>query len=94
MTQHRTLSDKIWRDKNGDVAIAQKPNAPIIVWVLLRLIAFVVKHGTVHSAALLLSSIVLVYWASLELFHGVNYFRRGLGLVVLLVSIISIIKGI
>lgn len=94
MAAKRTLSDKLWRDENNNVVLAQQPNAPIIVWALLRLISMLVKHGTLHYAALWLSYAALVYWAGLELFRGVNYFRRGLGLVVLVISIISVIKGI
>lgn len=37
-------------------------------------------HGHVHYDAQAVSYLAMAVWAYLELFHGVNLFRRSLGL--------------
>ena len=79
-----SLFDRTFLDANGDLAIAQIPNLPIMVWVATTLLKLIVKNGQVY---LILDTIAfgsLFTWAWLELFQGVNYFRQGLGLVVLI----------
>lgn len=87
--------DKIWRDKHGSgrVVIAQLPNWPLLVWLGLTVIAQYSK-GQLSSGAALAATVVLIMWAGLEVLAGVNYFRRGLGAVVLLFSIASLYKNI
>jgi hypothetical protein len=79
--------DKIWRDKHGDIVIYQHPNVWLIGWAILACISLFVPRGTNQEVFWWLSNIVLAIWALLEIFKGVNYFRRGLGLFVLLVTI-------
>ena len=82
-----SLFDKTFRDSDGQIAIAQMPNLPILVWVGAVLLKLVFTSGQTY---LLLDTIAfgsLFTWAWEELFQGVNYFRRGLGLVVLIGAI-------
>jgi len=78
-----TFSDKIFKDKKGRIVLAEAPNLPLIVWFTMTLLAY-----PLTGKAALLSSVAartaLFIWAWLELFKGVNYFRRGLGLTILL----------
>jgi hypothetical protein len=46
----------------------------------------------VADVAWTVGAVFLVVWALLELVRGVNYFRRALGLVVLLISIGGLFK--
>lgn len=79
-----TLFDRTFRDGEGNLVIAQKPNLPILVWgaaTLLQLIGF---DGKIQAGLELIVFGTLFTWAWLELFQGVNYFRRSLGLIVLI----------
>ena len=70
---------KFFQDKHGNTVIAQTANLPLIAWLALVVINFFV-----HSAILgWLATAFLFIWALLEIFQGVSYFRRLLGLVVL-----------
>ncbi|HEX4774791.1 MAG TPA: hypothetical protein VH234_04710 [Candidatus Saccharimonadales bacterium] len=85
------LWDEIWKDKRGHVVIWQTPNPYLIAWAVLTLISLFFNGHTadIFSGA---ADVALIVWASLELFKGVNYFRRALGLVVLVAAIMSLIK--
>ncbi|MFQ4144343.1 hypothetical protein [Chlorogloeopsis sp. ULAP02] len=79
-----TLVDKTFRDSNGNIVLAQKPNLPLIVWILTSLLALIFTTGKVNTALDVLANGSLFTWAWLELFQGINYFRRALGLLVLI----------
>jgi hypothetical protein len=59
--------------------IVQFPNAPLILAFVSGLVA---QHsrGQEHAFAQAVSYLSMVVWSYLELFHGVNKFRRLLGL--------------
>jgi hypothetical protein len=59
--------------------IVQFPNAPLIVAFASGLLAQN-SHGHEHAYAQAISYLAMAIWAYLELFHGVNAFRRLLGL--------------
>jgi hypothetical protein len=59
--------------------IVQFPNAPLILAFASGLLAHH-THGREHAYAQAVSYLALAIWAYLELFHGVNPFRRLLGL--------------
>lgn len=79
-----SLIDKTFRDNEGNIVIAQAPNLPLIVWIVSSLLALIVPAGQINFALQIIANGSLFTWAWLELFDGVNYFRRGLGLVVLI----------
>jgi hypothetical protein len=78
-----TLFDKTFRDQNGDVVIAQPPNLPLIVWFVASLLKLLPTGDKIDSGLEFLAFGALFVWAWQELFDGVNYFRRSLGLLVL-----------
>ena len=79
----KTLFDKFFRDSNGNIVIAQPPNPPIIVWGVASLLKLIFTNGSIDLGLDLIAFGSLFTWAWLELFQGVNYFRRMLGFVVL-----------
>ena len=89
-----TLFDKIFRDSDGNIVIAQMPNLPIIVWVTASLLKLVFPTGEINTGLDALAFGSLFTWAWLELFQGVNYFRRALGLGVLIGVMVSRTVGI
>jgi len=72
----------LFKTKEGGIVIAQTPNLPIIVWFIAFLAAKIPMHKTLVQFFDLLSFGAIFTWAWLEIFQGVNAFRRLLGLVV------------
>lgn len=81
--------DKIWKDKRGNVVIFQKPNILLIAWAVLTVISLFVPRGSTQENIWWISVAALGLWSLLELFRGVNYFRRALGAIVLLITVAS-----
>jgi hypothetical protein len=86
------LCQRLFRDGTGEIVIAQPPNLPILIWVSATLLKLVFKTGQVNIALDLLAFSSILYWSFLEITQGVNYFRRDLGVVVLIAIIISVIR--
>jgi hypothetical protein len=84
--------DNFFRDKNGEIVIGQPPNLPIIIWLAASLLQLVFKTGQVNLGLDILATGSLFVWSILELFQGVNYFRRTLGLIVLISLVASKIQ--
>jgi hypothetical protein len=82
-----SLFDKIFRDRNGNIVLAQAPNLLIILWLATTILKLVFTTGRIDSLLEILSFGFLFTWAWAEITQGVNYFRRGLGTVVLLAII-------
>ena len=78
-----TLLDRVFRDDEGNIVIAQPPNLPLIVGVVTSLLQIIFNTGKINLGLELIAFGSLFTWAWEELFQGVNYFRRALGLFVL-----------
>lgn len=85
-TGSRSFWDKVWRDKDGNIVLFQMPNAWLIGWAVLTIISMVL-HGTISQILWYAAAASLALWALLEVFRGVNYFRRALGLIVIVLMI-------
>lgn len=83
-----TLFDRTFRDSDGNIVIAQAPNLPVLVGVTAAFLQYALPSGQLQIAAELVAFGALFTWAWQELFEGVNYFRRALGLIGL-VSLIA-----
>jgi hypothetical protein len=83
-----TLFDKVFRDSEGKIVLAQMPNLPLIIWIVASLLKIIFTTGRINLGLDLIAFGSLFTWAWEELFQGVNYFRRVLGLLVL-VGLIS-----
>lgn len=88
------LIDKILRDREGEgeIVLAQMPNLPIIVWIVASLLRLFFTTGKISIGLEVIAFGSLFTWAWEELFQGVNYFRRALGLIVLISLIVSKIQ--
>lgn len=78
-----TLFDQFFRDDEGNIVIAQPPNLPLIIGVTASLLQIIFSTGEINLGLGLIAFGSLFTWAWEELFQGVNYFRRALGLFVL-----------
>jgi hypothetical protein len=77
--------------QTGHLTVAQWPNIPLLVFILLC-IALHLFHpkGTADSVLRVLADVALLIWAGDELVRGVNPFRRILGLAVMVATVASI----
>ncbi len=87
------LWDRIWKDPDGKVVIWEMPNLPLIVWAVFTGLSVILSKGTLADVCSWIGSAALIIWSLLEIFRGVNYFRRALGLLVLIFAIASLIKN-
>jgi hypothetical protein len=86
------LIDKTFRDSDGKIVIGQMPNPPLIVWVVASLLKLIFTSGVGNKGLDVVAFGCLFTWAWEELFQGVNYFRKALGLGVLVAIIASKIQ--
>ncbi len=85
----KNLFEKIFKDDGGRFVLFQWPNFPLFAWIVCRIIIISQQDGSFKSGVALLGSAFLFTWAYLELTKGINYFRKSLGFVVLLMVIIG-----
>lgn len=84
-----TFFDKTFWDSDGNIVLGQMPNLSILVWLTATLLNLIPISGSIHIGLEAIAFGSLFTWAWQELFEGVNYFRRALGLVVLVGAIAS-----
>lgn len=75
--------DRIFRDREGNIVIGQAPNLPSLVAIGATVLQAVLPSGNLQVATELIAFGTWFTWAWQELFAGVNYFRRSLGLLTL-----------
>lgn len=78
-----TLFDRVFRDSEGKIVIAQPPNLPLIVGIVSSLLKVIFTTNEINLGLELIAFGSFFTWAWEELFQGVNYFRRVLGFIVL-----------
>jgi hypothetical protein len=83
------LLDKIFRDDEGNVVIAQTPNPPLWAWLAATILKLIPSNAYILSVLDSIAFGALFTWAWLELFSGVNYLRRAMGLIVIGILIVS-----
>ena len=89
---NNNLFDRLFRDGTGEIVVAQAPNLPIIVWISATLLKLVFKTGQVKVGLDILAFSSLLYWSFLEITQGATYFRRDLGVFVLIALMVSVIE--
>lgn len=85
------IIQKTFKDKDGKLAIVGIPNVPLLTWLVTLPLGWILS-GTADKLMSVIGHGALFTWAWLELFQGVNYFRRALGAVVLLYTIWSAVN--
>lgn len=80
---------RFFEDKHGKVVVWQNPNLPLLIWIVSTILSKILPYGQLNFAAALIAFGSLFTWAWLEIFQGASYFRRTLGGVVLIYTIIS-----
>ncbi len=91
-TTNQSLLDLIFKDKKGHIVLWQSPNIPLYAWIVFKILGLVLTKGYLKNGVEQLSSLFLFTWAYLEIMKGVDYFRKALGLVVLISVAVSYFK--
>lgn len=78
--------------KDGKIAIWQFPNIPLWGWIVFTILAMFISKGKAHTGLHFLADASLVTWAYLEIRSGLSMFRRVLGSVVLVITVVSYFK--
>lgn len=82
-------SQSFFKDHTGKIVLWQFPNVPLFIWLACELLARAMQNNTWHTDIQAVGRLFLFTWAFLEVAQGVNYFRRLLGLLVLIAILIS-----
>lgn len=88
-----SLFDRFFRDKKGDIVIAQPPNLPILTAIAATVLYLFSTNRDLEHLFGAIAFGTFFTWAWMELLQGVNYFRRTLGLLGLLGAIASQVYG-
>jgi hypothetical protein len=80
--------DKCFKDNQANTVLGQKPNLPIIVGLSSSILSVFVE-GKLLTLLEVVGFGALFTWAWLEIFSGVNYFRRFVGALVMAILIYS-----
>ena len=89
MVRNATFWDKFWRDEYGRDVIWQKPNVYLITWLVSTGLTWFLPYNILKRALLLISLVSIIIWSLLEMYSGVNRFRRLLGLLVFIIVVIN-----
>jgi len=81
--------DRCIKDKNGKVVLGQSPNIPIVIFISLTLCSFILPEGQAKATVSQLATCFAVVWAYLEITQGVNYFRRVLGIIIMIFVVVN-----
>ena len=88
---HRAGVSRFFRNpKSGDVVVAQMPNIPL--WLFLAATAaraLLHPKGTAGTGISIVAGVSLAVWAVLEIARGESPFRRVLGTIVLVGSLLG-----
>jgi hypothetical protein len=85
---NRTFSQKFWEDKQGHFVVWQMPNVWLWTWAITLFLSWFAPYGFFQKTLGWVSLIALVIWAFREAVNGVNYFRRSIGVLVLVLLIL------
>lgn len=92
MSKLNNVYKQLFIDKNGRFVVAQFPNVPLIIWLVSILVNLVINNHTANTIISAVGTVSLATWAILELFSGVNLFRKILGTLVLVYIAFSLSK--
>jgi hypothetical protein len=90
MRTHQSFIDRCFKDTHGRVVVYQHPNPPLVIWLIATAATFFLSHvPPLNRGFHALAFGALFTWAWLELVGGVNYFRRTLGVLILIYLLVS-----
>lgn len=87
----RSPIDHFFRNpETGELAIAQRPNLPLTIFLAATAIRLIFRpDGGLGTATSVVGTVSLAWWAADEIVRGDSPFRRVLGAVVLVATVIG-----
>ena len=87
------MIDWLFRDRrDGRLVVAQLPNLPLVLFLVTSVVLRIARpHGTVAGTLRVIAAGSLLWWAADEIVRGVNPFRRILGAVVAVLTIVGLV---
>jgi hypothetical protein len=84
--------DKCFKDSEGAIVLTQRVNLPLIVWLVGVFTAYAFNQTGMFDRTLRIIAFGAIFtWGWMELFQGINYFRRVLGLCTLITCIVAML---
>ena len=80
---------QFFKDHEGRMVIAQFPNGPLWIWLCATILEAYKISFIPPFWISTIGLIAILYWAGLEIFQGVNGFRRCLGLLVAIMVLLN-----
>ncbi len=77
-------------DKDGNLVLAQKPNLPIVGWLVFKLASIPVSDQATKTGLETIATFFIFTWAYLEVVEGDSNFRRLLGVVLITLLVTNI----
>lgn len=81
---------RFWHDNHQRIVVWQTPNKFLIIWLIATILNKLILSESVSNFMVIVATSSIMVWCFLEIRWGVNYFRRLLGLMVL----IFVLRGI
>ena len=85
----RTLWNKFWYDSSGKLSLIELPNIPLLLGGLFLIASKLGAHTKLATTFSNLEFGFLFVWCWLEITTGKSYFRKILGIIVLVAIIYS-----
>ncbi len=89
MARKQNSHISFWNDKHGHFVVWQRPNALLMTWFGAFVLTVLLPTDWLGHVFSFVALIAILIWAVMELGWGVNYFRRSLGLGVILIFVAS-----
>jgi hypothetical protein len=87
------LFSKLFKNKNGEIVVAQRPNLLLYVWIIALLLSKIIGNPEIQNGFRFVAGAALFAWSYLEITQGDNTFRRILGLVVMCAVILGFFRS-
>ncbi len=88
MTKYKAF----FQDKDEHIVLWQSPNILLIGWAAFKVMAMLLGTGRLKTGFEHLGTALIFAWAYFEATEGVNYFRKALGLTILVVITVGFFK--
>lgn len=83
---------RFFEDDQGNLVLCQRPNVPLIIALAFSVATLVIPSGAAANLITLLAINCWIIWSVLEAVWGDSPFRRALGLVALIITLLVAIK--
>jgi len=92
-TKKRSLIDYLFKCKDGKYVYFQFPNLPLMIAIFAYGLRLVISAEPYDDFLNIIFTAAIIFWSVLEIFWGVNLFRRLFGALILGFVLFGLIMG-